>query len=50
MCKVAAMLDNPGVDEKVSDTELIVLLRKAQEEIEAHGQLNELSSCYATLR
>jgi hypothetical protein len=31
------------LDQKASDAELIGLLRKAQEEIEAHGELNELN-------
>jgi hypothetical protein len=32
-----------AVMQKASDAELIALLRKAQEEIEAHGELNELN-------
>lgn len=37
------MQDKPGVDHKVSDAELISLVRKTQGEIEAHGELNELN-------
>jgi hypothetical protein len=37
------MQDNAGVDQEVSDAELIALLGRAQEEIEAHGELNELN-------
>jgi hypothetical protein len=35
------MRGKPGVDQKVSDAELIALLLKTQEEIQAHGELNE---------
>jgi hypothetical protein len=39
------MLDKPDNDLQVSDAELIAFVRKAQEEIEAHGELNgELSN------
>jgi hypothetical protein len=31
------------VDHKVSDAELIALLRGVQEELEAHGELNQVS-------
>jgi len=31
------------VDHKVSDAELIALLRGAQEELEAHGELNQVN-------
>jgi hypothetical protein len=37
------MQDNAGVDQKASVAELIALLRKAQEELEAHGDLNEVN-------
>jgi hypothetical protein len=37
------MLDKPDNDLKVSDAELIAFVRKAQEEIEAHGELNALN-------
>jgi len=37
------MQHQAGVDQNASDAELIALLRKAQEEIEAHGELNELN-------
>lgn len=35
--------DKAGVDQRASDAELMALLRKAQDEIEAHGELNELN-------
>jgi len=37
------MQDKAGVDYKASDAELISLVRKTKEEIEAHGELNELN-------
>jgi len=37
------MRDQAEVDQKTSVAELIALLRKIQEEIEAHGELNELN-------
>ena len=40
------MQDGAGVDQKVSDAELIALVRRAQEELEeleAHGELNQVS-------
>jgi hypothetical protein len=37
------MQDTAGVDQKASAAELIALLGRAQEEIEAHGELNELN-------
>jgi len=37
------MQDKAGVDHKASDAELISFVRKTQEEIEAHGELNELN-------
>jgi hypothetical protein len=40
---VAVMQDKAAVDQNVSDAELIVLLRKTNEEIVAHGELNELN-------
>jgi hypothetical protein len=39
----AAMQETVGVDQKASDAELITLLRRAQEEIDAHGELNEVN-------
>jgi len=39
------MQDKVGVDPKVlNDVELIAFVRGTQEEIEAHGELNELNS------
>jgi hypothetical protein len=39
------MQDKVGVDPKVlNDVELIALVRETQEEIEGHGELNELNS------
>ena len=37
------MQDEAGVDQKASDAELIALVRRAQEELEAHGELNQVS-------
>ena len=37
------MQDKTAVDQKASDAQLIFLLRKTEEEIEAHGELNELN-------
>ena len=39
--KAAGMEDKAGVDQRLSDAELIALVSKAQEEIEAHVGLNE---------
>jgi hypothetical protein len=40
------MQDKVGVDPKVlNDVELIALVRETQEEIEAHGEWNELNVC-----
>jgi hypothetical protein len=41
MCEVAMIQNKAGVDEKASDAELITSVLKTQEEIEAHGELNE---------
>jgi hypothetical protein len=41
--EVAVMQDQEQVDEKASDAELIALWCKTQDEIEAHGELDELS-------
>jgi hypothetical protein len=38
--EVAVMKVTAEVDHKVSDAELIALVRGAQEELEAHGELN----------
>jgi hypothetical protein len=43
MSEVAVMQDKAGVDQRTSDAELIALLYKAQDNIEAHGELNELN-------
>jgi hypothetical protein len=43
MSEVTVMLDGLGFDEKTSYAELIALSRKTQEEIEAHGDVNELN-------
>ena len=37
------MQETAGIDQKVSDAELITLLRSAQEEIHAHSELNEVN-------
>jgi hypothetical protein len=37
------MQNNARVDQKISDHELIALFCQTQEEIEAHGQSNELN-------
>ena len=37
------MQDEAGVDQKASDAELIALVRRAQEELEAHGELNQMN-------
>ena len=37
------MQDEAGVDQKASDAELIALVRRAQEELEAHDELNQLN-------
>jgi hypothetical protein len=41
--EVAVMKVTAEVDHKVSDAELIALLRGAQEELEAHGELNQVN-------
>jgi hypothetical protein len=38
-----AMHEMVGVDQKVSDAELMTLLRRVQEEIDAHSELNEVN-------
>ncbi len=43
MYEVAVMKDEAGVDQKASDAELIALVRGAQEELEAHGELNAVN-------
>ena len=43
MYEVAVMQDEAGVDLQASDAELIALVRRAQEELEAHGELNQVS-------
>ena len=37
------MQDEAGVDQKASDAELIALVRRAQQELEAHGELNQMN-------
>ena len=37
------MQDKAGVDHRTSDAKLIALVRKTQDEIEAHGEVNELN-------
>jgi hypothetical protein len=36
------MQDKSAADQKISDAELIALVRKAQQEFEAHGDLNKV--------
>lgn len=44
MYKRTVMEDKAGVDPKVlNDVELIALVRETQEEIDAHGEWNELN-------
>jgi hypothetical protein len=43
MYEVGVMQDEAGVDQKASDAELIALVRRAQEELEAHGELNQMN-------
>jgi hypothetical protein len=43
MCEVTVMQEMAGMDHKASDAELIAMVRKTQEELEAHGELNELN-------
>ena len=41
---MAVMQDEAaGVDQKASDAELIALVRRAQEELEAHTELNQVN-------
>jgi hypothetical protein len=40
---MAVMQDEAAVDQKASDAELIALVRRAQEELETHGELNQKS-------
>jgi hypothetical protein len=37
------MQEMVGVDQKASDAELMTLLRRVQEEIDAHAELNEVN-------
>jgi DNA-binding TFAR19-related protein (PDSD5 family) len=41
--EVAVMKVTAEVDHKVSDAELIALLRGVQQELEAHGELNQVN-------
>jgi hypothetical protein len=43
MYEVAVMQDEAGVDQKASEAELIALVRRAQVELEAHGELNQVN-------
>ena len=38
-------LEDRGVDETVSDDELIALFCRALDEVEVHGELDELNYC-----
>jgi hypothetical protein len=40
---VVVMQEKAGIDLRASDAELIALLCKAQDNLEAHGELNELN-------
>jgi hypothetical protein len=37
------MQDEGGIDQRASDAELMVLVRGAQEELEAHGESNQVN-------
>jgi hypothetical protein len=37
------MQDKPGADQKISDAELIALVRKAHQQFEAHGELDAVN-------
>ena len=39
----SAMQKMAGVDQKASDAEVMTLLRRAQKEIDAHGELSEVN-------
>ena len=41
---MAVMQVEAGVDQKASDAELMALVRREQEELEAHGELNQVRS------
>jgi hypothetical protein len=41
--KVASMQDTAVVDQRASDAELILILRKTQKEIETNGESNEMN-------
>jgi hypothetical protein len=43
MSEVAVMKDTAAVDHNASDAELMALVRTAQEELEAHGELNQVN-------
>jgi hypothetical protein len=36
------MQDKSGADQKISDADLIALVRKAQQEFESHGELGDV--------
>ena len=40
---MAVVQDEAGVDQKASDAELIALVRRAQEELETHGEFNQVN-------
>ncbi len=37
------MQEEAGVDQKATDAELMALVRRAQEELEAHGESNQVN-------
>jgi hypothetical protein len=37
------MQDEGGIDQRASDAELMALVRRAQEELEAHGESNQVN-------
>ncbi len=37
------MQDKAGVDQQASDAELFAIVRRTQEELEAHGELNQVN-------
>jgi hypothetical protein len=43
MSEVAMTKDTAAVDHNASDAELMALVRTAQEELEAHGELNQVN-------
>ena len=43
MSEVAVMKDTAVVDHNASDAELFAIVSRAQEELEAHGELNQVN-------